>query len=309
MGKLSRLNQVQRIFSFGAVLMDELPIGRNIGGSPFNFAYYTHLSQVATLLISAVGNDHDGKDIIDFLKQIGMPLKWVRTLPDYPTGNVRVVLDDLTKLPSYIVRENTAYDYITETPDDCRDSIIYYGSSDQRSPTTRNTLKAYLEKSRDQAITFCDLNLRPPFYNASIVNECLSQADILKVSEDELNEVGKILKLPFSKESDLVDHLHKQFAIELTLVTKGPLGATVYPKSSHPITVKAPIIDPIADTVGAGDAFSARFLIAAIRGLDTERCLVHAVELASEICRHPGAIVPISKVPTHLRALKVCRSE
>jgi len=297
---LKRVGEKQFAYAFGAVLIDEFRDHRALGGAPFNFAYYLHQLGLPTFLISRIGKDRNGDEIRRSLKGFGMSAHWVDSSDEHPTGSVKVELDERGS-PTFAVAENAAYDYIERVPTMTEDSLIYFGSGEQRAPVSRSALARLLESNRSRSIVFCDLNLRRPFYDRATIEFSLRMADILKISEEELSEVGAQLGVSGSNVENTIRRIFNLYPLSALLLTSGKKGAAVYEREGAVLSQPAPEVLDIVDTIGAGDAFSAAFVYGLTSGSSCEGALRFAVGLASETCRHPGAIMEPSAISDYKR--------
>lgn len=280
--------EVGDLLCVGEVLWDALPQGLFLGGALFNVAGHLHALQEPSVLVSRVGDDVLGEEVIRRMRSRGMSTSLVQIDPDRQTGFVRVTLDEKGGA-DYTIAEPVAWDAIAwtdplaERADVARAVVI--GSLAQRSERSRRTLQT-LCHSTDGLVVF-DVNLRPPHTDRSIVETSLPLADVVKLNDEELQQVRHWFDLP-SGHRTAVEALADRFSVRACCVTQGADGAVLWQGgtwSTHP----GYEVD-VADTVGAGDAFLAAFLSGYLAGLDGEQLLDLASRLGAYVASHSGAL-------------------
>ena len=252
----------------GELLWDMFPGGKQLGGAPANFAYMTSLLGDAGIVASRVGNDALGRAAGRRLERLGLRSSQLQIDRTHPTGTVNVAVDP-TGQPTFEIAESVAWDFFDWTPEwrslAERADAVCFGSLAQRCPQSRATIRAFLDALGAGATRIFDVNLRQSFYNAEILSESAKLAHILKVNNDELPIVAKLLAIPFIYDEMRAAHwLRDTFALKLVCITRGAKGSLVVSKdeiSEHPgLRVH------VADTVGAGDAFTAALVYHYLRG-------------------------------------------
>ena len=279
------------IISLGEILFDVFPTYRRLGGAPFNFAFHLKMLGFPVVFISRVGNDKDGDEVRVTLKKYGFDPEDIQIDPSHATGRVDVQLD-AQGVPEFNIRKNVAYDYIDITAtleshiQNC--SLLYYGTLAQRADHGFKIIQKILTTRPPHLKCFYDVNLRPNCYNTRVIRESLKHADILKLNEEELALIGKMLEGKHYTEKG-IDDLRKHFRIEMVALTKGSKGSTLYTDNG---CFDAPItqVKDLIDTVGAGDAFSSVLVAGYLNRLSPARTLAAASSLAARICSIEGAI-------------------
>ncbi len=285
-----------KIVSIGEVLWDVFPDRKCFGGAPANFACHAAIQGAHIAVVSAVGADQHGRDAIEMMRRFDIDIRCVDTVRNAPTGTVSVNVDSAGK-PSFIIHENSAWDYIkwtsqVETLVEATDAI-YFGTLGQRSKLSRDTLSQSLEIARTtNTLRLVDINLREPFYDREIIRQSLGFANLLKLSNDELPMVLSACGIASdtSIEKQLCC-LRDQYSLDLIVMTCGEEGAilitpdAVISQHATPTTLK--------DTVGAGDSFAAAFLLGVLRGHSYEQVLGKACDVAAATCSHVGAVPKI----------------
>lgn len=277
----------ETLVAFGEALWDCLPSGLFLGGAPFNVAYHAARLGANAFPATSVGRDFLGDRATDLAKSAGLDISLIHRHPFLTTGVAIAQLDELGNA-TYDIRRPVAWDEI-ELVDEQRQiidkaGVFVYGTLAARSESNRDTLAALLKSGAKLKI--CDVNLRPPFVDRDRVIELATQADIVKVNEDELF----VLAGDDGKDKDLEKALarcQETLKVKKICVTMGGDGAALWNDGELSREKIAKI--EVADTIGAGDAFTAALAVYAMRGHDWGDCLKKAVRLGSFVASKHGA--------------------
>ena len=284
----------KNIVVFGEVLFDVFPDRKILGGAPFNFAYHLNAFGFPVNFVSKIGKDQNGKEITGYIEKCKMPMTYIQQDDKYPTGVVKVEIKD-KGMPSYTIVEDCAYDHTEYVPelDALADStsFVCFGTLAQRSKSSRETIKTFLNKICGDTQVFLDLNLRAPFYSEELIKDSLKLATILKINDDECSMLKSMFMNSNDSEKDLVKNLNSKFGINTVVITKGDKGSSLYSFENN-LEVHKPAIKVtnLCDTIGAGDSFSSMFAASILKGLPYDRAMVNATSFASEFCKFHGAI-------------------
>ena len=171
--------------------------------------------------------------------------------------------------------------------------VVCFGSLAQRKESSRGTIRAFLAAMKPQSLRIFDINLRQKFYDDDVITQSLKLANILKINDQELPVVCDLLKLPTDPKAAIAK-LIAMFDLRLLVLTRGDKGSLLATREK---TSEHPGIRPsnLADTVGAGDAFTAAVAIGLLQGRDLEEINAVANRLASYVCTQPGATPPVPK--------------
>lgn len=264
-----------------------LPSGKAIGGAPANFAYHAGRLGEEGWVVSAVGDDALGHEILDVLDE--KRLHSLVAMVDKPTGTVQVSLDD-AGVPTYTIVEDVAWDHIPFTPKmqdlASRADAVCFGSLVQRNGSRASVLK-FLEAVPASALKVFDINLRQHFYTPEILRKSLEIADVLKINDEEIVTLSEMFGLG-SDPREACRKLIGQYSLRFVLLTKGAQGSEVIsPDEVIPQGVGK--VD-VVDTVGAGDAFTAAFTVAYLRGDSLADAQKLAGEVTAYVCSHKGAM-------------------
>ncbi|MGE5354161.1 MAG: PfkB family carbohydrate kinase [Acidobacteriota bacterium] len=288
-GKENKDKENLSIVSIGEVLFDVFPCCKWLGGAPFNFIYHINKLLGQGYFISRVGSDSSGEEILDKMGRNNISRNFMELDPIHPTGEATVRVDKNGD-PCFTIVENSAYDFIevsAETKEFVRGnaSMLYFGSLAQRNPLSREAIRSLWGLNIKY---FCDINIRQHYYDKEIVTSSLKASDVLKVNLSELELIYELLYGGIFEMDSATLRLMEDFHIELVCVTMGADGAAIY-KGNEKDSYKASL-SQIADTVGAGDAYSAILAIGYLNGWPVKRINGIATEFASGVCQIEGAL-------------------
>lgn len=280
------------VLVIGEILFDVFPDYRRIGGAPFNFAFHLHHLGEPVRFVSRIGMDAPGREVLAFVEGCGLNTEDLQLDPEHPTGQVQVSLDKAA-VPTFDILPDMAYDHI-QIDDRLQNllatplRLIYFGTLAQRTPQGFRTLQALLSRRHPETRTFCDINLRPDSYNDQVIRASLRQADVLKLSSEELQMLRGIVGGP-AEERALVDRLRSEFDIAVVVLTHGAAGSAWHSRegSCH---LAPPPLAAVADTVGAGDAHAAMTAVGYLRQWPPAKTLAAANRLAAAVCTIQGAL-------------------
>ncbi len=289
----SKIMRPLSLLSCGEMLWDLFSDGPRFGGAPANFACHAALHGGLVTMLSAVGDDPRGHEATEILRRFGIDTSLIQTIATAPTGAVGVSVDAAGK-PSFEIHANSAWDQIAWTPAlETRLAdvdAIYFGTLGQRSPISRATIRRALAVAKSRGLPrMLDVNLRRPFFDAALIRESVAAASVLKLSDDELDEMLTACGLtPGRDPSDSVRALRVRFDLDLVALTRGPAGALLV--SATEVIDQPGIPTVVRDTVGAGDSFTAA-LVVGLLGADSLQTIARvACETAAEVCTYAGAL-------------------
>jgi fructokinase len=279
------------VVGLGELLWDIFPSGERLGGAPANFAYMTALLGDRGVVASRVGADALGKKGIEQLQQAGLTTSYIQIDRARPTGTVPVELDEQGK-PTFTIREAVAWDNLEWTASwqelATRADAVCFGSLAQRSPQSRQAIRSFLDALRNGALVLFDVNLRTPFYSADVLSDSLTRASVVKLNDEELPLVIEVMGLRRDgSDEDVARRLLRSFELQLVCVTRGSQGSLLVTGDSS--DEHAGFKVAIADTVGAGDAFSAAIVYHCLRDASLVRISEAANRLGSWVATQVGA--------------------
>ncbi len=279
------------IVGMGEALWDVLPEGKKIGGAPANFAYHVSQFGLPSCVVSAVGMDILGNEIVENLTSKGLNQQ-IAKVP-YPTGTVQVEIDQ-AGIPQYDIKENVAWDNIPFTPQ--LESLarvtraFCFGSLAQRNVVSRDTINRFLDTmpKRDDSLVVFDVNLRQGFYNKDILCNSMRKCNILKINDEELVTVSRMFGYPGIDLQDKCWILLGKYNLKMLILTCGINGSYVF-TPGHVSFQPTPKVE-VADTVGAGDSFTAAFIASILKGKSVEQAHSIAVRTSAFVCTKNGAM-------------------
>ena len=285
------------IVGMGEALWDVLPEGKKIGGAPANFAYHVSQFGFDSRVVSAVGNDDLGDEILKVFKE--KQLKHQLQTVNYPTGTVQVTLDD-NGIPCYDIKEGVAWDNIPFTDDLKRLALstraVCFGSLAQRNEVSRTSINRFLDTMPDGEgqLKIFDINLRQGFFTKDIIRDSCQRCNVLKIIDEELVAISRLFGYPGIDLQDKCWILLAKYNLKMLILTCGTNGSYVFTPGvvSFQETPKV----PVADTVGAGDSFTATFTAALLKGKSVPEAHKLAVEVSAYVCTQSGAMPELPQV-------------
>jgi fructokinase len=278
------------IVGLGELLWDVFPNRKELGGAPANFAYMTSLLGDEGVVASRVGRDRLGNAAARRLAKLGLSREFLQIDMQHPTGTVKVDIA-ADGQPKFQIAEEVAWDFFEWTAQwqalAGRASAVCFGSLAQRSPGSRETICQFLRSLRPGTLKVFDVNLRQCFFSASVLKESAALADVIKVNHEELPQVAQLLGYkPNSKETP-AKWLLKHCELKLVCVTEGMNGSFLVAEDGvhkHP-----GFPTQVADTVGAGDAFTAALIHHYLRGASLDAMNEAANHMGSWVASQVGA--------------------
>lgn len=284
------------IVGMGEALWDILPEGKKIGGAPANFAYHVSQFGLDSCVVSAVGEDKLGDEIITNFNE--KKLNYILDRVPYPTGTVMVELDS-QGIPMYDIKQNVAWDNIPYTPDlkdlAARTKAICFGSLAQRSVVSRTTINDFIDAmgNDEDTLRIFDINLRQGFYTPEIICKSMEQCNILKINDEELVTISRMFDYPGIDLENKCWILLGKYNLRMLILTCGVNGSYVFSPGRMSF-VPTPKVE-VADTVGAGDSFTAAFIACILKGKSIEEAHKRAVEVSAYVCTQNGAMPVLPK--------------
>ncbi|MEI7908084.1 MAG: carbohydrate kinase [Verrucomicrobiota bacterium] len=286
------------VIGVGEVLWDLLPDGRQLGGAPANFAYHAQALGADSLVISRVGDDALGREILERLAGLGMRTDGITTDPDAPTGTVGVALDVGGK-PTFTIYQDVAWDFIAPSARVLRETqhaaAVCFGTLAQRHPVSRGAIQAVLAAAPPSALRVFDINLRQHYWSRELILEALALSDVLKINDEELAEMANMLDWS-DHPIRLLRRLAETFGLKAVALTKGAAGSELL--IGDELWYQPGSRLAIVDTVGAGDSYTAALTLGMLAGDPPDVILESAHRLAEYVCTQPGAM---PRIPPFVR--------
>lgn len=285
------------VLLFGELLADRFPDREVPGGAPFNVAH--HLQGLSgrqgptPILISRIGKDPLGTRLLAACEAAGLATTGIQRDALHPSGRVEVVFDSIGGPHRFVIPPDQAWDYIhADTARKLalmyRTKQLYFGTLAQRA-ASRHALQRLLRQTRIAA--FLDVNLRDPWIDADVLRWSLARAETVKLNEEELHRIADLLGVGGGEPGRVGEHLIRAFDIPRLLVTRGEHGAWLLDGTGDRLAT-APDARPVdvVDSVGAGDAFAAVFLLGLILNWPARVGLERAHQFAGAVCGLHGAV-------------------
>ena len=288
-----------KVVGLGEILWDLLPAGAQLGGAPGNFACHARALGADAGIVTRVGDDPLGREILRRLEAMGLPLGLVQIDPAAPTGTVGVQLDS-AGVPQFTIHAGVAWDRL-EAKEAALVAVaqadaICFGSLAQRAEPSRGTIRELLCAAPAGALRIFDVNLRQHFYSRELLEHSLHLASVLKLNEAELPVIAGMFGVAGDERAQ-VAALAARFGFRVVALTRGPRGAVLWADGRWSEWVPAPVA--VADTVGAGDAFTAALALGLLQRRDPDEINRLANAVARHVCSLPGATPPL---PAELQA-------
>ena len=286
----------QLVVGMGEALWDMLPEGRKLGGAPANFAYHVSQFGLDSRVVSAVGDDELGNEILaNFAeKQLECQIEKVA----YPTGTVLVTLDE-KGVPCYEIKEGVAWDNIPYTPAlenlAKQTRAVCFGSLAQRNAVSRETINRFIDEmpQDENVLKIFDINLRQHFYSKELIEASLKKSNVLKINDEELVVVGEMFGFADIDFQDKCWILLAKYNLKMLILTCGTEGSYVFTPGEVSF-LETPQVQ-VADTVGAGDSFTGAFVAAILNGKTVKDSHRLAVDVSAFVCTQNGAMPELSE--------------
>jgi fructokinase len=277
------------VIGIGEILWDLLPSGKQMGGAPANFAYHAGALGARSRVISRVGQDALGTEILQRLQALGLPVNDVQIDSTAPTGTVGVELS-ADGQPRYTIHENAAWDRLAlEKSALAAVSVadaVSFGTLAQRCSTARETIQALVAAARPEALRVFDVNLRQNYFSRGIIEASLRLANVVKLNDAELPVLAEMLGWRGSVRQQM-EQLTRQYSLRLVCLTRGAHGSLLYSNGQWADDPSEPVV--VKDTVGAGDAFTAALTLGVLAGKPLDAINRHANQVARYVCSCEGA--------------------
>lgn len=275
----------------GEALWDVLPEGKKLGGAPANFAYHVSQFGLPGVVVSAIGDDALGEEISENFKSKN--LKHKLSVVPYPTGTVQVEIDE-AGVPQYEIKENVAWDNIPFTSGleklASETKAVCFGSLAQRNIVSRETIMRFIDAipASNKPLIVFDINLRQSFYNKEVICDSMKRCNILKINDEELVIISRMFGYPGIDLQDKCWILLGKYNLDMLILTCGINGSYVFTPGNVSFQPTPEV--KVADTVGAGDSFTAAFIGGILKGKTVVESHSLAVRTSAYVCTCQGAM-------------------
>ena len=288
------------VVGLGEALWDVLPDGKKLGGAPANFAYHAAQMGMKAIAVSALGEDELADETVAQLKE--KHLDYLMPRVPYPTGTVQVELT-ADGVPTYDIKENVAWDNVPFTADIKavaeQTLAVCWGSLAQRNAVSRNTIYKFLDATPKDCLKVFDINLRQHFYTKEIIDESMRRCNVLKINDEELVIIGRMFGYGGLDMEDKCWLILGKYNLDMLVLTCGVNGSYVFTPGSMS-RQDTPCVE-VADTVGAGDSFTAAFCAAILQGRSIAEAHKLAVNVSAYVCTQNGAM---PEIPARLKTME-----
>jgi fructokinase len=248
---------------------------------------------VETTMISRVGDDENGKNILSFLNDQELTTDLIQMTEEYKTGAVHVMINEKGNA-SYDILYPSAWDKVIETEMmekvTVEADVFVFGSLACRDEVTRTTLNKLLGKAKYKIF---DVNLRAPYYTTDVLVELMLKADFIKLNDEELREISRELGSPYNSFEQNIKFIAEKTNTKQVCVTKGEFGAVLY--YNDKFYYNSGYFIKVVDTVGAGDSFLASLIVRLLRGKSPQKSLNYACAIGALVAGQEGANPKISE--------------
>lgn len=289
------------IVGVGEILWDLFPGGRQLGGAPFNFTFHCHRLGHSSVPVSRVGDDEPGREIRATVRRLGLSDAFLQNDHQHPTGTVTVAVDQRGQ-PAFTITPDVAYDYLSW--DDSLEALlrraraVCFGTLVQRQAVARATVQRLVHAARHALVVY-DINLRQRDYSRDVIEASLAASRWVKLNDDELILLRDLLGLSGTTDATTLAELRRRYDVELAALTRGERGCLVQ-TAGEEIDIPGRRV-PVADTVGAGDAFTAGLLVYTLEG----KPLADAAAFANRLAGH--VVASVGGTPLLDRAVVECQ--
>jgi fructokinase len=281
-----------RVVSIGEILWDVFQDGERLGGAPFNVSAHAVRLGHDVLMVSAVGDDARGAAALQAARELGVSTEYLRVVPGAPTGIVSVALDAEGK-PNFTIHRPAAYDQVRLTEDDlCAlgsfdPQFVCFGTLHQTAPVAKAMTQLVIEACPG-ARRFYDVNLRRDSYNFLLLDELLHQADVVKLNEDEANDLSRMFGVPYKSPRGFCEYWSARCGWEMAALSLGDKGCLLHRGDEFVESPGYPV--EVVDTVGSGDAFSAAMLHGISQNWPLEEVADFSNRVGALVASRPGAV-------------------
>ena len=284
-----------KIVGLGEVLWDVLPTGKQLGGAPANFAYISNQLGNHGIIASRVGNDSDGKEILHSLEKVGVDVSHIQTDAEHQTGTVKVSLEN--GQPSYEITENVAWDFLELTADwrelAKTSDAVCFGTLARRNSVSRQTIQAFVKLVNPNCLRIFDVNLRQKYYSSEILRESFELANVVKLNHEELPNICEMAEIEGANEQEKAEKLREKFDLRMVCLTRGANGSLLI--TENELSENGGIKVEIADTIGAGDAFTAALTHGFLRGWSLDEINEKANRVGAFVASQTGAMADFAE--------------
>lgn len=279
------------VIGLGELLWDCFGDDRRPGGAPANVAFQANQLGCRGTVVTRVGQDDLGRELLDFLKKQELSTDYVQVDENYPTGTVTVEFTDAND-PQYTIHEKVAWDHLDFTAPlatlmgDAR--AVCFGTLAQREAASREAIHQCLAATSDDCLVVYDINLRQKYYDRDWIERSLKAARVVKLNQDEVEVLSELLGVSQDDLQKFADQLQADYGVEAICITRGSQGCLIYAEGEVYDIPGTPV--EVADAVGAGDAFTAALISRRLLGWSWDRAALFANRVGGLVASQSGAM-------------------
>ncbi len=261
------------------------------GGAPANVAFQANQLGCQGMVVTRVGQDVLGTELLEFLQQQELSTEYVQEDESFPTGTVTVECTDAND-PQYTIHEQVAWDHLAFN--DALATLmqqaraVCFGTLAQREADSRETIHQCLAATKADCLVVYDINLRQSYYDRKWIEQSLSAAKVVKLNQEESEVVSRLLEIKTSDLLQFARHLQKEYGVEAVCITRGAEGCLIFTEDQEYDIPGTPV--NVADAVGAGDAFTAALISRRLAGWPWEKSAIFANRVGGLVASQTGAM-------------------
>ena len=282
-----------KIVGLGEVLFDVLPTGKMLGGAPANFAYIATQLGNQGIIASRIGEDSDGREILQLCEKKQVDASFLQVDSKKRTGIVKVKLEN--GQPSYEIVENVAWDFLEFTESWCeiaqKSDAVCFGSLAQRNEVSGKTIREFVGLTK--GLRIFDVNLRQKYFSEEILEKSFELANVVKLNHEELPIIVKLLNINGASVQICLEKLIQKFELNLICLTRGANGSLL--KTRKEFSEHQGLKIKVADTIGAGDAFTAGMTHGLLRNWELDKINEFANRVGAFVASNTGAMPDFSR--------------
>ncbi|HBL43620.1 carbohydrate kinase [Gimesia sp.] len=292
---MNNINSLPLVIGLGELLWDCFEDERRPGGAPANVAFQANQLGCRGTVVTRVGQDELGNELLEFLKQQGLSVDHVQVDESFPTGTVTVQYSDAND-PQYTIHEQVAWDHLEFNEDLSalmqQSQAVCFGTLAQREPASREAIHQCLAATTENCLVVYDVNLRQDYYERSWMESSLAAAKMVKLNQDEVDKLSEILGLSIDSPRQFADQIQKDYQLDAICITRGAEGCLIYSDGQEYDIPGSPV--EVVDAVGAGDAFTAALISRRLLGWDWRQAALFANRVGGLVASQAGAM-PVLK--------------
>lgn len=288
---MNNLTSLPLVIGLGELLWDCFADQRRPGGAPANVAFQANQLGCRGIVVTRVGQDDLGTELLEFLKQQELSTEFVQVDTQFPTGTVTVDFSDAND-PQYTIHEQVAWDHL-EFGDSLAELMgqaraVCFGTLAQREADSREAIHQCLAATGAECLVVYDINLRQKYYHRDWIERSLKAANVVKLNKDEVDVLSELLSISADDLKSFAQHLQQEYGVDALVITRGANGCLIMAGEDQYEIPGSPV--EVADAVGAGDAFTAALISRRLLGWEWEQAALFANRVGGMVASKSGAM-------------------